>query len=310
MKYFKIKIKVKSSLSTPIMGDTVFGHICWGIKYHEGEAELERFIKEYDDNAPPLIISNGFLSDMIPVPLLEPNLPISDVNLDDLNKIKKVKKAKYIPVSCFKSENESISEEKIGLAFKNEKNFETHYKVNERLHNTIDRFSGQTLDEGGGLFAVEEMWYDEKHLMQDIYVVSSLSESRLKEIFTWGFENGYGADKSTGKGNIDVLEVKSIIFNKPNGNNIRAMSLGHFVPCENDKIKNLKSDIFTKFGKLGGDYVLYKNPFKKPVVMYAEGATFSTEDDKYYVGSLLKDVHTDPNIRHHAFSPIIFFNEE
>jgi hypothetical protein len=51
------------------------------------------------------------------------------------------------------------------------------------------------------------------------------------------------------------------------------------------------------------------NPFKKPLAMFAEGAAMDAIDGKDYIGKLLKGVHNNEKIRHHAFAPLIYFNE-
>ena len=33
----------------------------------------------------------------------------------------------------------------------------------------------------------------------------------IKELFNWAFENGFGADSSTGKGNVSILDVAPTI---------------------------------------------------------------------------------------------------
>jgi len=59
MSRFRISFRLVSSLGTPFQADTIFGHICWAIRYLEGEKALEEFLAAYDD-APPLLISDGF----------------------------------------------------------------------------------------------------------------------------------------------------------------------------------------------------------------------------------------------------------
>jgi len=72
MQNFKVNVKLKSSVITPFHSDTFWGHICWGLRYTHGQAELSRFLKSYIEGEPPLIISNGFPKGFIPYPFLPP----------------------------------------------------------------------------------------------------------------------------------------------------------------------------------------------------------------------------------------------
>lgn len=328
MKNYLVTLKVHSPLITPILGDTLFGHICWGIVYHEGEKALMNFLEPYDQGNPHLILSNGFPDGMVPVPLLKPKIPSYDLSLEQLQKIKKAKKQKYMPFDYFTDESFKFSEDTLIDQFTKSEAGKSKYSFHSwnlnyelRFHNTINRITGTTDEKTKttGLYSVKELFYKRARLrfnqfqsteevpIINIYICSDLDQDRIQTLFKWGLEKGYGADISTGKGNLVFDDIEPIEF--PN-TGARAMSLGNFVPGFNETLHNLRADVITKYGKLGGDFVLYMNPFKKPIVMYQEGATFDNPGNKKYVGRLLKDIHKDKRIRHYAFAPLIYFNEE
>ncbi|MGC8862247.1 MAG: hypothetical protein ACP5R5_05650 [Armatimonadota bacterium] len=58
MRTFRVRFRLVSSLGTPFHADTVFGHICWAIRYLEGEKSLEEFLAAFD-GVPPLLLSDG-----------------------------------------------------------------------------------------------------------------------------------------------------------------------------------------------------------------------------------------------------------
>ncbi len=295
-RYFKVKIEILSPIGTPLLGDTIWGHICWGIRYYKSESALKEFLQKYNSENPPLIISDGFFENTLPVPLLTPYIS-ENLNIKRLNDLKKRKKIKYIPADLiFKERNISIFKlQEIPV-----KKFE-----NVRLRNTIDRLRGTTKEEGG-LFEDHEIWY-ERGAKFDIYVLSTLKKEKVYELFCNAFSLGYGKDITTGKGIIEVVEVNEIQV--PQSCN-RVMALSSFVPSQRDKIKNMYADIFTKYEKIGGEYAVNKNPFKKPLVMFKTGATFELEEKKFYVGSLISNIHKDKNIKHYAYAPLLYFNEE
>ena len=37
MQLYKVAIQLESSLVTPLKGDTIWGHVVWGIANHEGD---------------------------------------------------------------------------------------------------------------------------------------------------------------------------------------------------------------------------------------------------------------------------------
>jgi len=72
MQNCKIKIKLKSAIITPFQSDTIFGHICWALRYVEGEEYLLDFLSAYDNGEPPLVISSAFPEGYLPYPVLPP----------------------------------------------------------------------------------------------------------------------------------------------------------------------------------------------------------------------------------------------
>lgn len=59
MEALRIDLAVRSRLETPLQADTLFGHLCWALRYLEGEDRLRNFLAAYQ-NSPPLILSDGF----------------------------------------------------------------------------------------------------------------------------------------------------------------------------------------------------------------------------------------------------------
>ena len=288
MKTYKLSIELKSPIITPLYADTIWGHICWGIKYNEGEKNLKNFINMYSEN-PPLVLSNAFPEGMLPKPKVIAYDYKKNVNLKEYTKTKKDKKIKYISFMSFGKKYDHLS--KI-----------TEAKIVERFHNTINRLTGTVLEEGG-LYTVIEEWYYKGRF--DIYIISLFEEQKIYELFDYAFRFGYGGDKSTGKGLINIVGIEEFEF--PNKGK-RLMALANFTIPNNVKVNDLYADVMVKYGKLGGDFVLYKNPFKKPILMYKEGATFKKEKDIKYIGQLLKNVHSDENIYHYSFTPLISIN--
>ena len=56
MELYKQTLRLESSLVTSLKGDTIWGHIAWGIAVHEGEQAITAFLEEAK-RAPNLIVS-------------------------------------------------------------------------------------------------------------------------------------------------------------------------------------------------------------------------------------------------------------
>jgi CRISPR-associated protein Csm4 len=141
MQNFKLILKLKSSIVSDFQSDTIFGHICWAIKYLEGDNVLKEFLKIYQTQ-PALILSSGFprfktnnqIIEFLPKPILRP------LTLDEEEKLfknfynetkrekmlfsfalKNLKKQKYISISAFEKVKDNLSYGKLyELVFKND----------------------------------------------------------------------------------------------------------------------------------------------------------------------------------------------
>jgi CRISPR-associated protein Csm4 len=306
MKLLKAKLEIKTPLVTPLQADTLFGHVCWGLVFRQGERKLDELLSLYDQENPPLVFSNGFPEGMLPFPHLTPYLPRDIESSEESREFKRLKKVPYLPLEMFLGE-EALSIPKI-KAFSHGLGFSSNDLTvsAERMHNTINRVSGTT-GEDAGLYSVNETWYTEKGRFQDVYIYTTMERDIVERLIEDGLEHGYGADRSTGKGRIDLVTIGEVEF--PDSG-YRTMALANFVPSSADKLVHLRAGVMTKYGKLGEHFVHLKNPFKKPIVMYQAGATWDRGDYSPFCGQLLGNVHDDPAIRHHALSPIIHFNEE
>lgn len=302
MTIYRVIIELKSRLVTPLMGDTIFGHILWGIARNQGDKAVTNFIDSLEQN--PLVVSNAFPHDYLPKPLLIDN----SYKEEDYAKIKKIKKIKYIPAEPF-FKNEKITTTIFAKCINDEKMYK--YETIERLRNTCDRIKGGTLEETG-LYGVDEIWVtagENQRVLFDVYIGTSLEKDDLEQYVKWAFENGYGADASVGAGVISLFKIESVQFPE---NGTRAMALGPFVVPDPTLYKSLdlRANITVKRGKVGDIFTHQINPFKKPILFYSEGATFNAQAiEKPYIGSLLRDVHKDNRIVHQGWALTIRFNE-
>lgn len=287
MQLYKVSIKLQSALVTPLKGDTIWGHIVWGIANHEGEQAVANFLAEEKSATPSLIVSSAFPKGTICKPFPRHEDRKLKLSTEEYSKIKKGKKEKFVSAAKYFSDFSEIET----------KTF--RFEQVQAMHNSINRFSNTVED--GNLFAVEELWASSQDF--DLYVLSSYSKERIKLLLDWAFENGYGADSSTGKGKISV---ENIIPVKPKISSNKYVVLAPFVADFSEiKENSLCANTFIRAGKIGGAFASSMNPYKKTVILFDEGAVFESEMPLQFIGKLITKVHSDERICQSGFAPVL-----
>ena len=294
MELYRVILQLKSSLVTPLKGDTIWGHIVWGIANHEGDNAVADFIEECKSKEPSLIVSSAFPHGTLCRPIPHVQKREKSMTAEMYAQIKKSKKSIYARAADFFAGGKDSGEE---IQLNNP------FGLHSVTHNSINRFTNEVLE--GSLYSVSEIW--SKTDLFDIYVLTSYKASRIKQLCEWAFENGYGADSSIGKGVITVLGEPEIVNPKNKTNTY--MALGPFVLSENCSIQDLRADTFVRNGKIGGVFVSSLSPWKKPVVLFNEGAVFTSREAIKFAGKLITDVHSDSRICQAGFAPVIPIEE-
>lgn len=325
---YTIEITLKSPVITGFQSDTIFGHICWAIRflYQNGENKLREFLETYDkEELSPLLVSNGFPLGYLPKPVIP---PITQKDLDELIgrenrvgnsfKIKTLKKLPLIPKNDFDKLQLGIITPK-SLFQSMSESYETIMKdlAKEQSvvvqHNTVNRMEGKVKT---GLYSQEETFYSPDAGKFVIYLNTYyFAKKELAQIFTFIKEQGFGKDKSTGKGHFG-FEIKEEFDLRDAEKSNAFMTLSSYIPKEKDPSKGYYHTLL-KYGKLGGLYAngsseVNNNPFKKPLIMFSAGSVFYDNEynkGKNY-GSLIRDVHHNENIRHYAYAFPVGINLE
>jgi len=319
MNGYTVHLEMKSPLVTEFQSDTIFGHICWAVRYlqwPEGE-RLSDFLDAYRQGAvPPLLVSNGFPKGYLPKPVIPP------VSQDELKeaigngdrvtqsqRIKRIKKLVLIPREIFDGlANEMITPKRLFKSLYDhylDKTFDMPAQGSVVMHNSVNRATGRV---DSGLYSQEETFFPDNGGEFVIYLKGDyFTKMELERIFGFIAMEGFGKDKSTGKGHFKFTIEPGIDLPQcdcPDS----FMSLSSFIPTSSDPTDGHYT-LLHKYGKLGGGFASGAsgsdgNPFKKPLLMFAAGSTFrdlAFTPNKVY-GSLLGDVHTNPAIKHYALA--------
>ena len=154
-------------------------------------------------------------------------------------------------------------------------------------HNVLNRWTSTSED----LFQAEDRFSS-----HGFYFLAQLDESRLSldeygACMEYIERSGYGADRSTGKGAICDLRIEEWALPECPGATHYVNLSSAFVPAAGD-IDPAESHyaVHVKHGKLGGDYAVIGNVWKKPVMMLTAGSVFPG-DPKAPHGQLVRNVH-------------------
>jgi len=293
MKLYKVKITPTSTFGTSLKGDTLFGQMCWAIRYTFGEKRLESLLSDYE-NSPFLVVSDGFLSGYLP----KPTMPMTLLGEDSE---KKKENRKKIWLTLDELQKGDFAKARTDKELNNNK------KPKAIVKNSLNYQTFRTDDSGAFAPYAEE----ETDLSpQDIYFL--IDESRfkieeLKQAFTMLSKMGYGKNSSIGKGNFTFGDFEKIEFE--NGSKT-FMTLSPSV-IEGQGIATCYYEPFARFGKHGAD-LANKNPFKKPILMADSGAVviFKEVYTKPYIGKAIKGHSTHQNTVHQGYSIVLPINKE
>lgn len=284
---YKLTISPYSSFSYPIQSDTLFGAFCWSYKYLYGTEKLEKFLEICITQKPPIIFSNMFFQNMLPIPLYALNkIKNNDYgkDLEKYKKIKKINKNSVLPKQIFLQVLEN-NYENIVDNIKLPKLYtqtETHNMVS-RDTNIVDNIDGS-----GSLYSIDT-YYSKVNF--DIYILCEDEITKYMPVLEIMFELGIGGKKSTGKGGFKIIKEPTIeqelIKNFENANGF--VSISNFIPDKIDPTNGYYS-IISKFPKLDREFANSETPFKKPLAMIEAGSCFYYSLKRDYCGVCLDNI--------------------
>lgn len=294
MQLYKAEISPNASFCSPLQSDTLFGAFCWSYKYIYGEDKLLEFIQLCKQQKPPVIFSNVFPHNAVPVPLGLNILQKDFIHVGSkeegkkrYQENKKLKNAEYITIETFQALNASITDcSQLKVEIKKKEEVESGI-----MRNMVNRNSGTVekgVDNAGNLF--EQVEYHTKlGIVFDVYILSSLEAECLKSVLELMFTLGIGANKSIGKGtfNLQSLELCNIFQKPTNANGV--MFLSNAIPKENDPVNGFYK-VFVKNSKLDREYAIGSYPFKKPLLYLSSGAVFYDTEIKQFYGRCVCNV--------------------
>ena len=308
MKSYFFEINPESSFSTPLSGDILFGHICWEIAYDSSlVGKLDDLVKNYSEK--PFLITSSLFPVVnnewiLPRPSLPSRFWIKKTEKDVLkrkelekkmffklqkNGLSLAKRRKEESFDCFLSSDEFLQEWK---------------REETETHVSISRLVGTSGQEGFSPYTTNTVFF-RPGLNLGFLVMTDLNSSSIEKIIKRIGEGGYGKDVSTGKGKFSIKKVSQ--WNSQDYSPKNADAYFSLSPSVLQNEEELYCETFTRFGRLGRDFALDKNPFKNPVIFAKEGAVLrkNSPTDLEYIGSIIENVSKRKEVVGQGFSPVL-----
>ncbi|BFU59573.1 MULTISPECIES: type III-A CRISPR-associated RAMP protein Csm4 [Rodentibacter] len=307
MKTYRLTIKIESAFGTPLVGDTLFGQLCWEIRHQFGEEKLTQLLKGYTEQKPFLVLSDAMPSGYLPLP----TLPSCFWQKGKEQDRKKLKKKQWITLENVKTQTVekwqqfAKAEKDILVSEQNTFKRETH----EQPHNTLNRQTHTTDERVFAPYTMPQIWYQPETLL-DIYCVideNRFSYEELKEVLSNIGKLGFGRDASIGLGRFSLEKSEAISLSFEPNHNVY-LALGNAAPQQNNLDKErCFYQLTTRFGRHGSFKALSSTPFKKPIILSKIGAIFTPKqfEAKQFIGNGLANVSpSQPNAVHQGYTVV------
>lgn len=306
MNAYKTIIQPQTAFGTPLVGDTLFGQICWGIVEQYGEDKLTACLQDYTAGKPFLVVSDAMPENHLPLPTLPSHYWTQGKETDR----KQLKKRQWLPESDFREKESHLWQQ----SAKRNDDIESHLITSQQqAHNSLNRQSGTTGTDAFAPFESEQIWFAANSQWQ-IYLLldqTRLSPQELKTILENIGKMGYGRDASSGLGKYAIVDlITSDLFQSNQGNAL--LTLSACCPQQQHYSGSLSFyNTLTRFGRHGNTQATAGNPFKKPVLMAQTGAVFTPTDLTNHTGLIGQGVGNisdiQPSAVHQGYAPALAF---
>lgn len=313
-----------STFRTELRSDTLWGLLCWGIRFIYGNAALEKVLATYESGTPEFMISSTFPfieSDekkhlFFPRPILPPSSKIPkesnpSISLKGMKDRKKLKDIAFISQKTLEEiANGTLSGQALSDYLLNQTESMPQYQSESITHNYLNRLTNGTHEENGTgqLFHVEEKFLSikkeikpertaEKTLIKKketnpeakekagLFFLINGEETKIEAALRYLCQIGLGGDTSIGKGN---FSYKMDDFKMPPVTNPNAMmNLSLYYPQKTELSAYSGSPYFQYImEERKGKIAMIKGIYeKKMTMMFSEGSIFPYQETEVLGGN-------------------------
>jgi CRISPR-associated protein Csm4 len=295
MDILTLRLEPLAAFGTALLGDTLFGQLCWAVRHRYGETHLTELLDGYTSGRPFAVVSDAFPAGYLP----RPALPLSRFDAVEGADHKRVKKRRWLPLAAFSRPvaqwlAHCVSDAEVVDRLAEREDGKDHHSgmllSNPQAHNTIDRTTGTTGPGEFAPYALMQHWYTPGLELQVrvVFDPQRIGLEALCALFDDIGAAGYGRDASIGLGKFHVRRDESIWPAQPQANTLLTLA-----PCAPQGMafdaQRSFYQVFTRFGRHGDMAVHGGNPFKTPVLMASAGALLTPQAmaDTPFVGQRL-----------------------
>jgi CRISPR-associated protein Csm4 len=301
MKLCRYTLTPKTPFGSPLVGDSLFGHLCWAVRNGAGEAKLTDLLEGYLDGKPFAVVSDAVPSGFIP----RPTVPMHFFKREENpSRRKELKRKRWLPVAVMEKPFEDWLEDARDSS-----------KIIDRVqaHNTINRLTGTT---GTGQFApytVEQFWHPDE-AVYDLYICvdeNRLSVAELSDLLGAMGASGFGKDASIGLGKFEVSEVSEPGMPEMS----QANAYLTLACCAPQGLEFVAEESFyevtNRFGRHGDVAALMGVPYKNPILMASRGAVMAPQayEARLFIGQGIGGggelSASLPSTVHQGYAPVI-----
>jgi CRISPR-associated protein Csm4 len=283
METLALRLRPLTAFGSPLLGDTLFGQLCWAVRHRRGTERLAALLDGYTAGRPFAVVSDAFPEGYLP----RPALPLSTFREIPGADRKQAKRRHWIPLKALSEPlldwlGHAHSDGELMAIHRPAARPETGHSpplllTHPQPHNSINRLTGTT---GRGEFAPYALM--QRWLAQDVALVcrlvfdpARLTAEEITQLFTDIGAVGFGRDASIGLGKFAVEVMPS----EPWPSQVQANACLTLAPCAPQGLAwdsgRCFYEVFTRFGRHGDLAVHEGNPFKTPLLLARAGAILS-----------------------------------
>jgi CRISPR-associated protein Csm4 len=274
MKRWRAVLEMRSPLATPLTAGRLFGHICWGLAWHEGPEAVSDLLTRMAGPNPPLVLGSPSPVNFVPMPeVLRTGRIWPEVagkrqglwglyrRMGLMPRAALLHSAAHLAAASLRESLDASGWPRPVLA-----------RRQMRVRSQASRLNATPA--GRSDWLAVETWPDRDGGQVEVILASDLEPAEIEHLLVMGLESGVGRAASVGFGQVDLTAVEPIDWPEVPGADA-LVTLGPCVPKRSDPSGGCWR-VQTHWGKLGGSFSAGAGPVeKRPVMGLKAGAVLT-----------------------------------
>ena len=278
-----LRLRPLTAFGSPLLGDTLFGQVCWAVHHRHGPERLRDLLDGYTAGRPFAVVSDAFPDGFLP----RPALPLSAYRpVPDADR-KAVKRRHWVPLSALTqplpdwlqvglTDRDLLGPPVAGSVGQGRAQPSGLIVPHPQPHNSINRLTGTTGRIHFTPYTMMQRWHAPGVPLccRVVFDPARIQAADIAALFADIGAAGYGRDASIGLGKFTVEPTVDLWPAQPQGNACLTLA-----PCAPQGLgfdqRRSFYEVFTRFGRHGDLAVHWGNPFKTPLLLARAGAVLT-----------------------------------